>query len=82
MQLLAQVAIVSESPAVQLPEVARVSAALQKQVVRDLEPYWDVRATVDPFDKLEDVPAGYWPVLLRDDIERDGAGVHCDNTAP
>jgi hypothetical protein len=79
MALLSQVAIVSESPTVTFDEVARVSAAIQKQVARDLESCWDVRATVDAFATLDEVPGGYWPVIVRDDIGRDSAGAHCDH---
>jgi hypothetical protein len=56
-----------------------VSAALQKQAVRDLGPIWDVKATVDAFERLEDVPLGYWSMIIRDDIGFDGAaGIHLD----
>src|SRR5438876_3848532 len=81
MGLVAQIALVADPPSqlVSFDEVARVSAAIQKQVVRDLEPYWDVHATVDAFARLADVPPGYWPVIIRDDIERDSAGAHCDS---
>jgi hypothetical protein len=33
---------------------------------------------VDAFAKLEDVPVGYWPVIVRDDIGYDAAGIHLD----
>jgi hypothetical protein len=33
---------------------------------------------VDAFARLEDVPAGYWPVIVSDDTGFDSAGVHCD----
>ncbi|MGC4043153.1 MAG: hypothetical protein QM758_05070 [Armatimonas sp.] len=78
--LTQQIAIVSEIAAISTSELTRVGAALQKQAVRDLGPLWDIQATVDPFVRLEDVPLGYWPVIIRDDIETDGAaGVHLDN---
>jgi hypothetical protein len=73
-----QVALVSEAASISHPELMRVSAALQKQATRDLAPIWDVTATVDPFDKLEDVPLGYWPVIVRDDIGISALGVHED----
>ena len=41
-----------------------MSAALQKQVTRDLLPLWRLAATVDAFPALEDVPVGYWPIIL------------------
>ncbi len=78
-ELIRHVALVSDSPAVSFSDVAPVAAALQKQVTRDFGPVWDVQGTVDAFDKLEDVPLDYWPVILRDDIhEKDAAGFHTD----
>jgi hypothetical protein len=76
--LLRQVALVSEAPSVDMAAVARVSAALQKQAVRDFSPIWDVEATVDPFATLDDVPIGYWPMIIMDDIGFDAAGIHLD----
>jgi hypothetical protein len=77
MDLIRQVALVSEIDAVGLDELTRVSAALQKQVTRDLAPIWSVRATVDAFARLEDVPLGYWPIIVVQDVP-EGAGVHLD----
>ncbi len=60
-------------------DVARVAAALQKQATRDFGPIWDVSATVDAFPRLEDVPVGYWPMIVETDINTPGAaGVHED----
>ncbi|MDQ5938057.1 MAG: hypothetical protein QG574_5420 [Cyanobacteriota bacterium erpe_2018_sw_21hr_WHONDRS-SW48-000092_B_bin.40] len=75
-------AVVSELPSSVLgfSEVTKVSAAVQKQIMRDVSPVWNINATVDPFQKLEDVPLGYWPIIVRDDIEYDGAeGIHLDD---
>lgn len=78
---LRQIAIVSESTAAPFAKLAPVSAALQKQALRDVAPVWGVQATVDPFARLEDVPVGYWPMILRDDIGVGGAaGVHEDDS--
>jgi hypothetical protein len=71
-----QVALVSESTQISKSDVSKVSAALQKQVTRDLVPIWDVSATVDAFEKLEDVPIGYWPLIVKDDINVRGAAGH------
>lgn len=77
--LVRQVALVSESSLVQMHDLMKVSAALQKQASRDLAPIWEISATVDAFDKLEDVPDGYWPLIIKDDIGQSGAaGVHMD----
>ena len=77
--LLRQIALVSESDHISASDVAKVSAALQKQATRDLVQFWDLKATVDAFPKLEDVPIGYWPIIVMDDIHTSGAaGVHED----
>jgi hypothetical protein len=77
--LIRQLALVSESDQVPMNDVLSVSAALQKQASRDLGPIWDLSATVDAFEKLEDVPLGYWPMIVRDDIGVPGAaGIHED----
>jgi len=77
--LTANVAIVSDSPNLSFNDVAPVAAAMQKQVTRDFSPLWNVQATVSAFDKLENVPVDYWPVILRDDINAPGAaGFHTD----
>jgi hypothetical protein len=77
--LVRQVALVSESKSVGMNDLLRVSAALQKQATRDLAPIWEISATVDAFAVLEDVPDGYWPMIVMDDIGFPGAaGIHLD----
>jgi hypothetical protein len=57
----------------------RTAAALQKQVTRDFGPLWNVHATVNAFNSLDDVPVDYWPIMIRTDIQTPGAaGVHED----
>ena len=74
-----QIAIVPDgSVDVSGSELSRVGAALQKQVARDFAPIWRRRASVDAFPSLEDVPLGYWPVVIVRDV-RNAAGVHLDN---
>jgi hypothetical protein len=77
--LIRQVALVSQSSQVPMSDVLKVSAALQKQATRDLAPVWEVSATVDAFANPQDVPPGYWPMFVRDDIGVSGAaGIHED----
>jgi hypothetical protein len=77
--LTISVAVVSEVENHDPGDVARVTAALQRQAIRDFRPAWDVEATVDSFPKLEDVPIGYWPILIQEDINMPGAaGIHLD----
>jgi hypothetical protein len=77
--LLRQVALLTESRHVSHSDLTKVSAALQKQVVRDVAQFWQVQATVDAFQRLEDVPIGYWPIIVMDDIGFDAAGIHLDD---
>ena len=78
MTLIAQLALVSDTPELGVSELTTVAAALQKQIARDVAPIWDLQGTVDGFMHLDDVPPGYWPIIVRDDIEKDFAGFHCD----
>jgi hypothetical protein len=72
-------ALVSEVQGHDQSDVARVAAALQRQATRDFGPIWDMQATVDAFPRLEDVPLGYWPMIVEIDIQTAGAaGVHED----
>jgi hypothetical protein len=71
--------LVSESKRIRIGDVMRVAAAIQKQAIRDLAPIWSISATVDAFERLEHVPIGYWPMIVRDDIQQEGAaGIHLD----
>jgi len=77
--ILRHVALVSETQSISFSELGRVSAALQKQAIRDLGPVWNIQSTVDAFARLEDVPIGTWPIVVEDNINTPGAaGVHED----
>ena len=65
-------ALVSLAPTVSFGDLAKVSAALQKQLVRDFEPIWAAQATIDPFARLDDVPLGYWRILVVDTFAQGG----------
>lgn len=74
-----QLALVSESPGINLSDVTRVAAALDKQATRDFAPIWGINASIHAFERLEDVPLGYWPMVVQDDIGMgDAAGIHLD----
>ena len=79
-ELIRQIALVSQSNLIPRADVSKVAAAIQKQATRDLAPIWSVSATVDAFDALDDVPIGYWPLVVMDNINTPGAsGIHEDN---
>ncbi|WP_205512396.1 hypothetical protein [Rhodopseudomonas sp. BR0M22] len=77
--IIQHLALVSESKLTSSGDLMRVAAALQKQASRDVAPIWNVSATIDAFEKLEDVPLGYWPLIVKDDIGYPAAGIHLDN---
>lgn len=78
--LLRHIGLVSETQSISFSELSRVSAALQKQAIRDLGPVWNIQATVDAFGRLEDLPVGTWPIIIEDDIDVPGAaGIHEDH---
>lgn len=78
--LLRHVALVAETKSISFSDLSRVSAALQKQAIRDLGPVWNIQATCDAFARLEDVPTGTWPIVIEDDIHTPGAaGIHEDH---
>jgi hypothetical protein len=77
-EFIQQMALVSEVSQISDSELTRASAALQKQLSRDFSPVWELKATIDSFAKLEDVPLAYWPILVQEEIPYDAAGVHLD----
>ena len=75
--LARHVALVSQTRHVGLDQLAVASAAIQKQITRDFGPIWQIEADIAAFGKLSDVPLGYWPIIIRDDIHEQGAaGIH------
>ncbi len=62
--LIQNIALVPDAGGVTPAELLRVSAALQKQVSSHFGPCWGIQASVDPFLELEQVPAGYAPIVL------------------
>jgi hypothetical protein len=77
--LMRHVALVSEESKIKMRELSGVAAALQKQASRDVAPIWQIETTVTAFEKLEDLPLDYWPVIVKDDIgDPQAAGYHED----
>jgi hypothetical protein len=75
--LIQNLALVSEIENHDPSDLSRVAAALQRQATRDFAPIWDVSATLDAFPRLEDVPVGYWPMIIVPDVQG-AAGIHLD----
>lgn len=82
--MLNQVALVSQTNNVAFNDLTVAAAAIQKQMSRDVGPIWGIDATVDAFATLDEVPLGYWQVLIDDTIPYDAQGIHLndDNGQP
>lgn len=57
--LITHFALISKAKVANFSELTRVSSAIQKQLIRDVAPIWGKYATIDAFDRIEDVPYGY-----------------------
>jgi hypothetical protein len=75
---LYHLALVSETPQVPTSQLGVVASALQVQVLRDFAPAWGITATVDAFDRLDQVPVTYYPMIIRDTLPVNAAGIHLD----
>ena len=82
--MLNQVALVAQTDQIAFPDLTSVAAAIQKQVTRDVSPIWNIDASVDAFASLDEVPLGYWHVLIDDTIPYQAQGIHLneDNGQP
>jgi hypothetical protein len=82
--MLNQIALIAETNKISPSALSIVAAAMQKQVTRDLGPIWNIQASVDAFSRLEDVPLGYWQVIISDTIPFNAQGIHLnrDNGQP
>jgi hypothetical protein len=69
MLLTDHVSLTSLTSSVTTRELMIVASAIQKQVTRDFGPNWGIRATVDAFADLTDVPSDYYHVVVFTDTE-------------
>jgi hypothetical protein len=74
------IALVPYDVRIPTEELLRVASALQAQATRDLGPIWGVAGVVSPFLRLEDVPVGYYPLVLMRELPAPGHGVHLANS--
>jgi hypothetical protein len=68
------IALVSEIKATSKTDLVQIAAALQKQVAKDLRPIWNIDATVEVFNTLQDVPRAYWPIIIKKETGFVGVG--------
>jgi hypothetical protein len=70
--VIKHVGIVSQSTQTDPDDVARAAAALNTQVLRDFAPEWGIRATVQVYSRIREMPFGSWLMLIRDNIHQPG----------
>jgi hypothetical protein len=73
-----QVGLVDKTGKLDKQLVHSVAAALNVQVIRDLQPFWDVQATVIYLPDPKHIPIGVWPAFLVDNLPPGEGGVHMD----
>jgi hypothetical protein len=70
------VALTALTDQIRMEELARVAAALQRQVAGDFAPLWHANAVIAAAS-FEAIPAGYVPLIVQDTLEAEGAnGFH------
>ena len=74
--MINQVALVAQTNKIAFNHLTTAAAAIQKQVTRDVGPIWNINASVDAFATLDEVPLGYWHVVIDDTIDYDAQGIH------
>jgi hypothetical protein len=74
--LTRRVALIDMSETVQFSQLAKVAAAFNLQVQRDLSPIWNVRASVTAVPTLDDLPIGVWPIFIVTNLPPGEGGVH------
>jgi hypothetical protein len=63
------VALLSNTKQLSFAALSEIGAAIQKQVLRDFSPAWEIQATVDVFATQDQVPIDYWHVMVTDEID-------------
>ena len=72
-----RIGIASRSGSVELRDLIKVAAALNLQIARDLQPIWNISASVTALADPESIEPGVWPILIVDDVGHPGAdGIH------
>jgi hypothetical protein len=67
--LIDHIAIVSLTREIPARSLLQAAAAVHKQLTRDFEPIWGLRATLDTFEDLSSVPSDYHPVVIFSDSQ-------------
>lgn len=73
---MTQIAIVPYKVSIDPTMLARVAAALQRQVHEHFAPAWQVDASVSAFHEWDSVPIGYARLALVDKLDSGSLGVH------
>ena len=73
------IAVLNLCPEITFEQLAKVVAAMQIQVSRDLRPHWDVDANLVAIRNAAQQPVGSWLVTIQPEIGEDLYGYHSVN---
>jgi hypothetical protein len=74
--LMRRVALVDRTGKVSFEQLAKVAAAMNLQVQRDVAPIWQIRAAVSAVPSVDALPVGVSPIFLVESLPPGQGGVH------
>jgi len=74
--LTRRVALADKTGQIGFDQLAKVAAALNLQVQRDLSPIWNVSATVSAVQNIDELPVGVAPIFIVTNLPPGEGGVH------
>lgn len=79
MKIENHIGVVSQTKKLTMSDLGDICAAIDEQLALDVYPIWGRRTHITAFKTVKDIPKGYWPALIMDDIHEPGAaGFHTD----
>ncbi len=71
-----RIGLVARTSQISFVELAKVAAALNVQVARDVQPIWNLTASVIALDNPDYIEPGIWPIYIEDSIPEHALGLH------
>jgi hypothetical protein len=71
-----KIGLVDTTGTVDAAKMAEAAAAINTQVTRDLPQFWNINASVSYLPHANQIPQGFWPVLVVDTLPPDEGGFH------
>lgn len=71
-----RIGVVSKVKEIDLEQLRKIVAAINKQLALHFAPYWAIEAQATVFSSTTLIPSGYFPVTIEYDIDEDLGGFH------